>query len=429
MAYNVKFIKGTAAQYSALIAPDANTFYWTTDNGKFYLGAIELTKDTVYNDAELRGKIAALETLVGDTAVSTQIQNAIAALNLGDIVTHDADEFDEAGAADAVKEELDTKIGDLDDLDPDFDTPDDVVAALNKALALIDAGGTASVVTVEKLETPTAGYFASYSVKQGGVAVGSTINIPKDFLVKSAEVKTCTVKDQPIAGLNPGDKYIDFVINVKEGTATDEHMYLNVKDLTDVYTAAQGATQVQLAISGTNEISATLVDGGVSTDKIANKAVTGAKLDDNVNASLAKADSAMQSVTVLGTELEDGDELTVDAAKEALGLGSAAYEDTDAFATAAQGAKADTAVQAVVEGDGNGQIKVDGTNVNVHGLGSAAFVATTAFDAAGDADTAESNAKAYADSLAPNYDAAGDADAAEAAAKAYTDTALTWGSF
>lgn len=44
-------------------------------------------------------------------------------------------------------------------------------------------------------------------------------------------------------------------------------------------------------------------------------------------------------------------------------------------------------------------------------------------------DAAEQNAKDYADGLADNYDAAGDADAALADAKAYTDTALTWGSF
>lgn len=44
------------------------------------------------------------------------------------------------------------------------------------------------------------------------------------------------------------------------------------------------------------------------------------------------------------------------------------------------------------------------------------------YDAAGSAATAESKAKAYADSLATNYDTAGSAAAAESAAKAYADT-------
>ena len=69
--------------------------------------------------------------------------------------------------------------------------------------------------------------------------------------------------------------------------------------------------------------------------------------------------------------------------------------------------KADSAVQSVVEGDGNGQIKVDGTNVNVHGLGSAAYEAATAFDAAGTASglvgtlpTGKSTVVAYIEDVA-----------------------------
>lgn len=46
------------------------------------------------------------------------------------------------------------------------------------------------------------------------------------------------------------------------------------------------------------------------------------------------------------------------------------------------------------------------------------------YESKGAAATAESNAKAYADSLAKNYDATGSAAAAEAAAKAYSDTNL-----
>lgn len=60
------------------------------------------------------------------------------------------------------------------------------------------------------------------------------------------------------------------------------------------------------------------------------------------------------------------------------------------FATAAQGGLAQTAVQIVDEGDTNGTIKVKNgsstiRSVSVHGLGSAAYVDTTAFDSAGTA--------------------------------------------
>lgn len=82
-----------------------------------------------------------------------------------------------------------------------------------------------------------------------------------------------------------------------------------------------------------------------------------------------------------------------------VGLKSAAFVESDTFATAAQGTKADSAVQNITTGSVNGTIAVDGTNVAVKGLSSAAYVATTTFDAAGSANKALTNAKAYADSL------------------------------
>ncbi|MBO4480856.1 MAG: hypothetical protein J5742_04560 [Alphaproteobacteria bacterium] len=98
------------------------------------------------------------------------------------------------------------------------------------------------------------------------------------------------------------------------------------------------------------------------------------------------------------------------------GLGTAAYTASTDYATAAQGEKADTAVQTVklngtaltedsdgavnvtavqtvTTGDansGNGTIKVDGNAVSVYGLGSAAYSATTDYisSAAGSVKTA-----------------------------------------
>lgn len=57
------------------------------------------------------------------------------------------------------------------------------------------------------------------------------------------------------------------------------------------------------------------------------------------------------------------------------GLGSAAYTDSSSYATSAQGALADSALQPadIVTGKTNGTISVDGTEVAVKGLGSAAY--------------------------------------------------------
>ena len=63
------------------------------------------------------------------------------------------------------------------------------------------------------------------------------------------------------------------------------------------------------------------------------------------------------------------------------GLGSAAFTDSGAYATAAQGALADTALQKadITTGTANGTIAVEGTDVAVKGLGTAAYTASTAY--------------------------------------------------
>lgn len=95
-----------------------------------------------------------------------------------------------------------------------------------------------------------------------------------------------------------------------------------------------------------------------------------------------------------------------------------AYADSLApnYATAAQGAKADTALQSadITEGATNGTIAVKGIDVDVHGLGTAAYVGTETFDAAGSAENALKEAKAYADSKVDGVDLSGIATNAEA---------------
>lgn len=138
-----------------------------------------------------------------------------------------------------------------------------------KAVMEIPDGVEYSIV---KESTPDTGYFATYQLygaTAGGtpapIASSAKINIPKDFLVKSGEVKTVTAADKAPGGIfenDPnfleGDKYIDFVVNVKDpAQVTDEHIYINVKDLVDVYTGGAGIT-----IDGNNAISIDLTANG-----------------------------------------------------------------------------------------------------------------------------------------------------------------------
>lgn len=115
---------------------------------------------------------------------------------------------------------------------------------------------------IVKLGTATTGYLATYQLQKDGAAAGVNIDIPKDYLVKSASIKTSTGEGDP-SGFPADTKYIDFVVNTYTTPAgTESHIYLNVEDLVDVYTAGNG-----INISDSNEVSAKVVAAnGLSVD-------------------------------------------------------------------------------------------------------------------------------------------------------------------
>lgn len=135
-------------------------------------------------------------------------------------------------------------------------------------------------VTVEKQTTAESGYIATYHVKQNGAKVGASINIPKDYLVKSATVGTVSTADTPVTGYEVGDKYLDFVINTKDSSGTDEHLYVLVSDLIDTYTAGSGLTLTS------NQFS--IASGAISKSMLSSGVQTSLGYADNWNSSAAK---------------------------------------------------------------------------------------------------------------------------------------------
>ena len=81
-----------------------------------------------------------------------------------------------------------------------------------------------------------------------------------------------------------------------------------------------------------------------------------------------------------------------DAEVAVAGLGSAAYTASTAYATAAQGALADTALQKadITTGSANGTIAVEGEDVAVAGLKSAAYTEASAYATAAQGEKADS---------------------------------------
>lgn len=219
----------------------------------------------------------------------------------------------------------------------------------------IDDLESESAVTVEKLATAESGYAASYVVKQNNTQVGATINIPKDFLVKSGQVRETTAED---TGYEVGTKVLDFVVNTLDGAGQASHIIIPVEDLVDVYTAGNGLeennNQFSVKIDETGEFLSASASGlkvsGVST-AISN-AVDAAKeelkgtssdtsTDETIAGAKAYADSivAAKNVTATGDSYvsasASNNQVTVAATqstKDSLALANSALQGVDSTA-------------------------------------------------------------------------------------------------
>lgn len=222
-----------------------------------------------------------------------------------------------------------------------------------------------------------------------------------------------------------GDSKVDLSgYATKDEVTTAKQAAINAAAATDATTKADAAKDAAITEAGKKADKA-LKDAKAYSDGLAKNYATAAQG--------AKADSALQAANIIEGTV-NGAISVKGAPVKVHGLRTAAYAATDDFATAAQGAKADSAVQAVdvVSGTANGTISVKGTNVAVKGLGSAAYQNTGAFDASGAAAGALSKAKTYADTKKTEAIGAAAADATTKAnnaldsAKKYANGLIEW---
>lgn len=192
--------------------------------------------------------------------------------------------------------------------------------------AAVKALETASEVIVEKLAVAEEGYVASYAVKQNGAQVGATINIPKDYLVKNAELKTCTVADEPVKGYKVNDKYMDFTINTVEGSGNESHIYINVNELFDAYTSGSevGDTVVVTVDNANNKISADITDGTIARAKI--NAAFEKNIADVEKTHAAAAEGSGTKYKTVAEEINDK-VVTLDAENDQSANAAATYAD------------------------------------------------------------------------------------------------------
>lgn len=196
-----------------------------------------------------------------------------------------------------------------------------ISAAEDNALSLADDGLKVVVPEVTHPEytivkkADPGDYAAVYQLTKDGTAVGADINIPKDMMVKSGSVQTYEAGSLP-AGVAEAGTYIVLVLNDEAETK----LYINVGNLIEYVTSgsAEGDMVFINIDPQTHKVTATITDG----------TVTEAKLHADVKAKLAKAVSAVQKVeagTANGTIAVDGADVAV------TGLKSAAYAESSAF--------------------------------------------------------------------------------------------------
>ena len=215
-------------------------------------------------------------------------------------------------------------------------------------------------IGVAAKETANAGYLKSYTFT-GPDGTPVDIDIPKDLVVTKGEI----VKEGK-------DTFIQLTIANQVAPVK-----INVKDLVDVYTAQANAAQVQLAISGTNEISATIKPGSIAKTDLAtsvqgslDKADAAAPQSalDAANAEIAKiktdvAAHGVKSVTASGTGYVTASAVTDDA-----GVATITVASTDALATAVTAATSALQAGDVTAGTGMLTLNVKGTPVTIpHG--------------------------------------------------------------
>lgn len=201
-----------------------------------------------------------------------------------------------------------------------------------KALTAAEVPGLSALQTkVDKIgvatkETANAGFLKSYTFT-GSDGKTVDIDIPKDLVVTKGEI----VKEG-------ADTFIQLTIANQVAPVK-----INVKDLVDVYTAQANAAKVQLAISGTNEISATIKAGSIAKTDLAdtvqeslNKADAAAPKSelDKANAEITKIKTDVAAHSVKSVDASGSGYVTASATTDKDGKATITVASTDALATA-----------------------------------------------------------------------------------------------
>jgi len=228
-----------------------------------------------------------------------------------------------------------------------FDTNGDKLVVY-KTLYTLGAAGTEEKVgeyeflTAEEVATTLESYYTKTEVD----------NIVKDKLHTEAEIRTYAADE----------------INTLIGGADSADTIENIKTLID-YVNDNGADIAQL----TTDVGTANTNANAAVETANTAASNAATAMSNAATALSTANEAKETANAAKTASETATTNVTNLTNTINGYGDIVTHNVAEFATAAQGALADSAVQSVGSGDNPGTIRVDGNDVEVTDLGSAAF--------------------------------------------------------
>lgn len=276
---NVKFLYGEQANLNSTPLAEGQILF-TTDTQKIYWDKDERTRIEV-NQKEF-------EKIPGD------IKKAIDELLNKDNFTSKTIERDTDNG-----ETLEVKIAEVEN---------NILKVVDSGLQVLSTDGIDYSIKVIQKEQANDGAAKTYTITQEKNHEGSSftfdIDIPADKVIKSGVLVKITDYDTESekyqnTGVTKNGTYLKITIDNSDST----EIYINVDELIDIYTASSSDGDVKVQITD-HEISASLVDGKVTAEKLAADAVTTEKIADNaittneIKDSVvteAKLDSALQN--------------------------------------------------------------------------------------------------------------------------------------
>ena len=273
----VKILAGTYAEYVAIETKSDSALYFC-DNGQLFKGSVSYSDQiavvSALPDTLVAGKVYVNTTDKSVTYYDGTTSTVVVPTTVGTIgdSTPDADLANVKAIKDFVAAEI-AKIPAQTDYTVIVDDSKTVGNGQKKIYTIKqgEAGSEVAVekdivipdLKIEKLTTPTTGSVNTYEFTYGdNTAVKIEVPDFKDKVVSSGEV--IVVDDtHPISGLTNGT-YLKLVIANDDANP----VYINTNSLVDVYTGKDATDGVSIAVSASNEISATLVGKAVAEDNL-----------------------------------------------------------------------------------------------------------------------------------------------------------------